>query len=95
MGSFYIVYELRNEKTGEAFTGTANEVAEKFGLSRGYISRAETGCGRILTDWTIKRVGHDVEQKAVGTSNIPMSLFKEWDKVTAQFKQASRSRALC
>lgn len=95
MGSEYIVYELRNEKTGETFTGTTKEVAEKFGLSKGYISHAATNYLRIQTDWTITRLGHGVEQKAVGTSNIPMSLFKEWDKVTAQFKQASRNRALC
>ena len=94
MGSF-AVYELRNEKTGETFTGTTKEVAEKFGLSRGYISHAATNYLRIQTDWTITRLWHGVEQKAVGTSNIPASLFEEWDKVTAKFKQASRSRALC
>lgn len=92
---FYIVYECRNEKTGETFTGTAAEVAEKFGVTRGYICRAEIAYGRIKTDWTITRVGNDVEKKAVGTSNIPVSLFEEWDKTTAPFKQASRNRALC
>jgi len=94
MGS-YIVYEVRNVKTGETFTGTALEVAEKFGVTRGYISRVEIEGGRLQFDWTITRVGKDVEQKAGSKSNIPMPLFEEWDKVTARFKQASRKKALC
>ena len=92
---FLIVYECKNEKTREVFTGTAEEVAEKLGVTRGYVCRAEISYGRIKNDWTITRVEGDVEQKAVGTSNIPAYMFEEWDKVTAKFKQASRNRVLC
>ena len=88
-----IVYELTNIKTGEKFVGTADDISEKLGVSRGYISSQEICGGRIHYDWNIERLDQEKIVKKPNNGSIPYPLQEEWDRVTAPFKRLSAKKA--
>lgn len=88
-----IVYELTNIKTGEKFVGTADDISEKLGVSRGYISNQEICGGRIHYDWNIERLDQEKIVKKPNNGSIPQSKRDEWDKVTAPYKKLAAKKA--
>lgn len=88
-----VVYEVTNVKTGEMFVGTADDISERLGVSRGYISKQEIEGKRICLDWKIVRVDQKVIVEKPNNHSIPYTLQEEWDKVTAPFKKLSAKKA--
>ena len=88
-----VVYEVTNVKTDEMFVGTADDISERLGVSRGYISKQEIEGKRICLDWKIVRVDQKVIVEKPNNHSIPYTLQEEWDKVTAPFKKLSAKKA--
>lgn len=88
-----VVYEVTNVKTGEMFVGTAEDISDRLGVSRGYISKQEIQGKRICLDWKIARVDQKVIVEKPNNHSIPYSLQEEWDKFTAPFKKLSAKKA--
>lgn len=92
MGKF-VVYEVTNVKTGEKFVGTGEDISERLGVSRAYISKQELEGGRIHFDWKLERLDEKVIREKSNNGSIPYSLQEEWDKFTAPFKKLSEKKA--
>lgn len=87
--SDFIVYEITNVKTGEKFIGTYEDISNRLGVSRGYISKREADGGRICLDWKVERLDQRMIAEKQNNGSIPYSLQEEWDKVTEPFKKLS------
>ena len=88
-----VVYEVTNIKTGEKFVGTGEEVAERLGVSRAYVSKQWSEGGRICFDWKVEKLDEKVIAEKSNNGSIPYTLQEEWDKVTAPFKRLSAKKA--
>lgn len=88
-----VVYELTNIKTGEKFVGTGEDISEKLGVSRGYISKQEIQGRRICLDWKIERVNKKVVVEKPNNGSIPLAKWAEWDELTAPFKKLCEKKA--
>lgn len=88
-----VVYEVTNIKTGEKFVGTGEEVAERLGVSRAYVSKQWSEGGRVKLDWKVEKLDEKVIAEKPNNGSIPYTLQEEWDKVTAPFKRLSAKKA--
>lgn len=88
-----VVYEVTNIKTGEKFVGTGEEVAERLGVSRAYVSKQWSEGGRVKLDWKVEKLDEKVITEKSNNGSIPYTLQEEWDKVTAPFKRLSTKKA--
>lgn len=88
-----VVYEVTNIKTGEKFVGTGEEVAERLGVSRAYVSKQWSEGGRVKLDWKVEKLDEKVIAEKSNNGSIPYTLQEEWDKVTAPFKRLSAKKA--
>lgn len=88
-----VVYEVTNIKTGEKFVGTGEEVAERLGVSRAYVSKQWSEGGRVKFDWKVEKLDEKVIAEKSNNGSIPYTLQEEWDKVTADFKRLSARKA--
>lgn len=88
-----VVYEVTNIKSGEKFVGTGEEVAERLGVSRAYVSKQWSEGGRIKLDWKVEKLDEKLIAEKPNNSSIPYTLQEEWDKVTAPFKRLAERKA--
>ena len=88
-----VVYEVTNIKTGEKFVGTGEEVAERLGVSRAYVSKQWSEGGRVKFDWKVEKLDEKVIAEKSNNGSIPYALQEEWDRVTAPFKRLSAKKA--
>lgn len=85
----FIQYEVTNIKTGEKFVGTAVDISNKLGVSRGYITQCESEGKRICIDWKVEKVDKNVIVNKPDNYYVPFALWQDWDKTTAAFKKVS------
>lgn len=91
--SKFIVYEVENIKTGEKFVGIGEELAERLGVTRAYISKQWSEGGLVRNEWKVRKLDEKVIAGKSNNDSIPYTLQEEWDKVTAPFKRLSAKKA--
>lgn len=88
--SKFIVYEVENIKTGEKFVGIGEELAERLGVTRAYISKQWSEGGLVRNEWKVRKLDEKVIAGKSNNGSIPYPLQEEWDRVTAPFKELSK-----
>lgn len=80
-----VVYLVLDDNGKVEFEGNVPEIAQKYGRSKGTLYIALREDGVFMEGKTIVPKETEQEDK---TSNIPGSLWKEWDKTTKMLRKA-------
>lgn len=89
MGNFIRFYKVKNTRTGESFTGSSPELAEKMQTSRQIIYQYAMSGNPYRGEWVIEPIEHERKEYKTG---ITVDLCEKWDRVTKPFKDAIRAR---
>ena len=87
-----VIYEVTNANTGEKVVGVGLEIADKFGVTRSYVSNVEIEGKRLKEHWIVKRVGYEFDN-VMEKGGIPTVLLDEFDRITEPFKKLSEKKA--
>lgn len=86
------LYRAIHDETGETYEGTAKELAEILHIVPGTVNKAALQYCKVAKHWTIKKIGHIVQNYPKNECKFPQELLEEWDAVTKPFKDASRGK---
>lgn len=90
MGNFIRLYVVTNTRTGESFTGSSPELAEKLRTSRQMIYQYAMSGKTYRGEWVIEPIEHENKEYKGG---ITVDLCEKWERVTKPFKDAIRARS--
>lgn len=86
-------YAAFNVNTGEVIRGTSGELAKRFEVRSTYISKCALEGTKLQYVWQIKKETEAGIFEDSKMYRISDDLLREWDRVTAPFKRASRKGA--